>query len=97
MRRAEDLRTGTTLRRRVADWAMTTYASTYPQVAGSHPDVRRWHVQWLSTSIVVRDLAPELHALTGRVLDVGCGRKPYARWLGQPPRTWASTSSPDPT
>jgi hypothetical protein len=82
MRRAEDVETGTTVRRRVADWVMTTYMSTYPLVARSHPGVRRWHVQWLSTSIVVRDLAPVRRALTGRELDVDCGRDQTAGHVG---------------
>jgi SAM-dependent methyltransferase len=70
-----------TLRGRVADSVYRTFDSSYARVAGSPPDVRRWHFQRLAQEIVVRDLEPELRALRGRVLDVGCGEKPYGRWL----------------
>ena len=53
----------------------------YGWIAGVHPRLRPWHSQWLSGSIVYRDLRPLLPELRGRVLDVGCGDKPYASWL----------------
>ena len=42
-----------------------------------------WHFQWLAVVDLRRDLRRILPTLTGRLLDVGCGEKPYARWLTQ--------------
>jgi SAM-dependent methyltransferase len=53
----------------------------YGLIAGVHPRLRPWHAQWLSGSIIYRDLRRVLPELHGRVLDVGCGDKPYASWL----------------
>ncbi len=46
-----------------------------------HPNLRITHYQWLSGHIVYRDLRSELRRLDGRVLDVGCGEKPYRSWM----------------
>lgn len=62
------------------------YDGVYGAICGRHPAIRPWHFQWLA----VKDLYPELHArlaeLRGGVLDVGCGNKPYRRWLRQADR-----------
>ena len=53
----------------------------YDRAAGVHPHVRPWHAQWLSSSILYRDLREVLPGLSGRLLDVGCGEKPYEPWM----------------
>ena len=57
------------------------YASAYGLICGTPPTVRPWHFQWLSRRSLVSDLQQVLRQLQGRVLDVGCGHKPYALWL----------------
>ncbi len=57
------------------------YARAYDALCGRHPRVRPWHFQWLAVKDLYRDLRRSLPELRGRVLDVGCGEKPYARWL----------------
>jgi SAM-dependent methyltransferase len=48
---------------------------------GTHPAVRCCHFQWLAVRDLHRDLRRILPGVRGRVLDVGCGEKPYASWL----------------
>jgi SAM-dependent methyltransferase len=43
--------------------------------------LRPWHFQWLSAHFLNRDLRHWLPLLRGRVLDVGCGRRPYQALL----------------
>lgn len=43
--------------------------------------MRPWHHKWLSIVDLQRDLRDRLPGLGGAVLDVGCGRQPYRRWL----------------
>ena len=57
------------------------YWRAYRAVAGAHPRPRPWHAQWLSLEVLYRSLREVLPRLRGRVLDVGCGEKPYADWL----------------
>src|SRR5437660_11977884 len=45
------------------------------------PRLYPWHFQWLAVRDLYRDLRHLLPTLAGRVLDVGCGEKPYAQWL----------------
>ena len=54
----------------------------YAAVCGRHPDVLPWHAQWVGARELYADLARVLPGFEGRVLDCGCGGKPYARWLG---------------
>lgn len=58
------------------------YRVTYDRLCGRHPRVRPWHFQWLDTRPLYRDLRRVLGGLSGRVLDVGCGAKPYRDWFG---------------
>jgi len=44
--------------------------------------VRPWHFQWIATYYLYRRFSELLPALGGRVLDVGCGDKPYRSWFG---------------
>lgn len=53
----------------------------YDAVCGTHPNVRCCHFQWLAVRALHHDLRRVLPGVRGRVLDVGCGKKPYASWL----------------
>jgi SAM-dependent methyltransferase len=57
------------------------HGHVYKWIAGSHPQRRIWHSQWLSVKDLYRDLRRILPTLRGRLVDVGCLAKPYARWL----------------
>jgi SAM-dependent methyltransferase len=57
------------------------YEQAYGFLCGRHPRLLPWHFHWLATRDLYRDLREALPGLTGRVLDVGCGEKPYAQWL----------------
>lgn len=53
----------------------------YDAVCGTHPNVRCWHFQWLAVRALHHDLRRILPGVRGRILDVGCGKKPYAGWF----------------
>jgi SAM-dependent methyltransferase len=53
------------------------YRQTYELICGKHPRLLPWHFQWLDTVYLSRTLKQLLPQLAGRVLDVGCGDKPY--------------------
>ena len=55
------------------------YERAYAAVAGVSPMVRPWHHQWLASVYLRRDLSGLLAGAQGRLLDVGCGAKPYRR------------------
>ena len=57
------------------------YASAYGLICGTPPTLRPWHFQWLSRRALTSALRETLPRLQGRVLDVGCGHKPYSLWL----------------
>jgi SAM-dependent methyltransferase len=57
------------------------YRALYQALCGVHPDLRPWHSQWLAGSIVYQELRSALAQVGGDVLDVGCGSKPYERWV----------------
>jgi len=57
------------------------YAKAYEVICGKQPKVRPWHFQWLSNRKLHAHLFEILPGLEGRVLDVGCGEKPYSAWL----------------
>lgn len=57
------------------------YSSVYNLLCGIHPHVRPWHFQWLPVKDLYRDLSELLPRFEGKLLDVGCGSKPYAVWL----------------
>jgi len=60
------------------------YQNIYGGLCGKSPHERPWHFQWLSTFYLYRSLLrllPEYGG--GRVLDVGCGKKPYHTWFGR--------------
>jgi len=55
----------------------------YDAVCGTHPNVRCWHFQWLAVRALHHDLRRVLPGVRGRILDVGCGKKPHASWLSR--------------
>lgn len=59
------------------------YRHIYGVVCGQSPHERPWHFQWLSTLYLHRRLLRLLPGYGGRVLDVGCGDKPYRTWFGE--------------
>ncbi len=67
------------LKRRGAD----IYHRVYNSICGVHPNLRPWHFQWLWTEVLYRDLRRHLPGMCGRILDVGCGTKPYKEWFGK--------------
>lgn len=65
------------LLRRLGDF----YRRAYDGICGKHPHLRPWHFQWLAVKDIYWDLRRVLPSLRGKVLDVGCGEKPYAVWM----------------
>lgn len=59
------------------------YRIAYEVLCGKHPEPYPWHFQWLDTFYLARHLRSTLPHLSGRVLDVGCGRKPYRALFAQ--------------
>ncbi len=59
------------------------YRRVYEVICGAHPQLRPWHFQWSAVRYLYRDFKHTLPLLRGRVLDVGCGGKPYESWLEQ--------------
>jgi len=57
------------------------YLDLYGRLCGRPPRMYPWHFQWLGFRCLYWDLRKALPDLYGRVLDVGCGDKPYGRWL----------------
>jgi SAM-dependent methyltransferase len=58
------------------------YRRIYEGICGRHPYVRPWHFQWLDTFYLYADLRNVLSEISGRILDAGCGDKPYREWFG---------------
>lgn len=58
------------------------YRRVYDALCGRSPHERPWHFQWLSTLHLHKRLCALLAGYGGRVLDVGCGDKPYRAWFG---------------
>ena len=61
--------------------ARRLYHRVYDAICGKHPHIRPCHFQWLAIRDVYKDLRRVLPHVQGRVLDVGCGDKPYGVWL----------------
>lgn len=57
------------------------YRVLYEALCGRHPNPMPWHWQWLASHLLNRDFRAHLPKLTGSVLDIGCGEKPYASLL----------------
>ena len=58
------------------------YRRIYQGFCGRHPYLLPWHFQYLDAFYLNRSLRQLLPTLTGRVLDAGCGGKPYRNWFG---------------
>jgi SAM-dependent methyltransferase len=58
------------------------YRVLYEFLCGRHPHELPWHWQWLQSRLLNRDFREHLPALTGSLLDIGCGQKPYRSMLG---------------
>jgi len=71
------------LRSALLDGLEAIVGRIYDAICGTHPNVRCLHFQWLAVRVLYRDLRDILAGIRGRVLDVGCGGKPYAPWLRQ--------------
>lgn len=69
------------LRSTIGKHGAVLYHRIYDFICGTHPDLRPWHFQWLSGSILYASLRQTLRSLEGDVLDVGCGSKPYEPWI----------------
>ena len=59
------------------------YRLVYEALCGKHPKLMPWHYQWLATFYLSRVLKQYLPKVKGRVLDVGCGDKPYRSLFSQ--------------
>lgn len=57
------------------------YQKLYEFLAGRHPNQRIWHFQWSAVSGLHLELKRLAPTLTGTILDVGCGDKPYVAWF----------------
>ena len=57
------------------------YGKAYDRLCGVHPRIRCWHFQWLAVKDLYKDLRRVLFGVRGRILDVGCGTKPYVTWM----------------
>lgn len=64
------------------------YRKAYDGLCGRLPNLRIWHFQWLAAVYLRRSLLAELPRLTGSLLDVGCGNKPYKPY--KPYKPWAA-------
>ena len=59
------------------------YNQAYNNICGVHPNLKPWHFQWLWTRVLYKDLKRHLPDMRGRILDVGCGSKPYRDWFNK--------------
>lgn len=57
------------------------YFSIYDKICGRNPHCNILHYNWLGGRHIVNDLKKVLPQLKGKVLDVGCGDKPYSKYL----------------
>lgn len=57
------------------------YQKAYDFLCGTHPNCYPWHFQWHFTKDTHRWQKNAMKDLEGRVLDIGCGTKPYKKWL----------------
>lgn len=60
-----------------------TYRRIYDWICGNHPNLRPWHFQWLAIFYLHQQLRRILPTMRGKILDVGCGGKPYRCLFGQ--------------
>jgi len=61
------------------------YEKIYNKLCGKHPKLYPWHFQWLDARDLYAELELTLPGLGGaekKILDVGCGDKPYKPYFG---------------
>lgn len=58
------------------------YDRAYDRICGKPPVFKVWHFQYLAGHRLFPEIRRISGQLSGRVLDLGCGERPYARWLG---------------
>lgn len=61
------------------------YDRAYAAICGAHPNYWPWHFQYLFLADVHPWQRKRMAQLKGRVLDVGCGRRPYEAWVDKRP------------
>lgn len=59
------------------------YERAYAAICGAHPNYRFWHFQYLFLADTHAWQRQRTAGLSGRVLDVGCGRRPYEVWTNK--------------
>lgn len=57
------------------------YQTIYKTLCGVSPNCFPWHFQWHSLKDLNKWQKKRIWDLYGKVLDVGCGEKPYETWL----------------
>ncbi len=57
------------------------YDFIYGLSCGFHPNQNILHEEWLSLKYIHTNIHEKEHYFTGKILDVGCGKKPYASWF----------------
>lgn len=57
------------------------YTKIYSSLSGSHPNQNILHDEWLSLKDINGDIKGLSPQVRGKVLDVGCGSKPYSGWF----------------
>lgn len=57
------------------------YSAAYSALAGRGANLRPWHFQWLPGHRLHREVARAVGRLEGRILDVGCGDKPFDEFI----------------
>jgi SAM-dependent methyltransferase len=72
------------------------YDLIYGFICGRHPYINILHFQWLAVYRLRKDLREELALLNGRILDVGCGEKPYEAWIRSPKNVFGIDERPGP-
>ena len=57
-----------------------SFYKIYDSICGKLPNCNILHYCWLGTTIIHKDLKRVLPTITGKVIDIGCGDKPYKSW-----------------
>jgi len=63
-----------------APWLRNSYHKVYEAICGRPPHKRVCHFSYLATKDLCADIHRVIPKLQGRILDVGCGQKPYRKW-----------------
>ncbi len=68
---------------KIVSLGAAAYSRIETAVCGRHPHPNPLHFQWLAGKDLYPTLKRHLPCLRGRVLDLGCGEKPYRDWATQ--------------